>query len=182
MPKPRVKGLNFGRGSKSRSLVKGAHVTAKLTIDPASWQELKRKLEALKNEIDKKPIQEEAVMAGAAVIRDEADVRAPGPHNVAEIVERKDLRDVVTAGVGPDKDHWHYRFSETGATPHEIKVAQGAIVFYGDQATPFIGKSVQGAGGTVAKPFLRPAVENKGAAAIDAMGKVLREGIEKAVK
>jgi HK97 gp10 family phage protein len=183
MPKrPRVKGMSFGRGYKSRSLARGAHVTAKLTIDPASWQELKRKLEALKDELSKRAIQEEAVLAGAGIIREEADKHAPGPHIVAEIVERADLPDVVTAGVGPDKKHWYYRFAETGATPHEIKAAGGAIVFYGNQATPFVGKGAQNTGGMPAKPFLRPAVENKGTDAIDAMGNVLRKGIERAVK
>jgi HK97 gp10 family phage protein len=165
-----------------QSLVRGANVTAKLTIDPQSWNELKRKLEALKDELSRQALQEEAVLAGAEIIRDEATTHAPGPHIVAEIVKRADLSDVVTAGVGPDEEHWYYRFAETGATPHEIRAAGGAIVFYGEQAQPFVGKRALGTGGTPARPFLRPAIERKGPTAIEAMGQVLAEGIKRATK
>lgn len=154
-----------------------SHVTGRLSIKPESWAALKKDLEKLGEAVSKRT-QEEAVLAGAKVIADEANNRAPGPHIVYDIIKYEPNPALVAAGVGPDEDHWYYRFIELGATRHDIQ--GNPIAFQGDQGF-FIGRNAQNTGGVIARPFLRPAMESKSQAAQQAMADVIEEEMRKAV-
>ncbi|MBK8211567.1 MAG: hypothetical protein IPK78_18080 [Rhodospirillales bacterium] len=59
-----------------------------------------------------------AMLAAFGPVVDTANAKAPGPHIEAEVVSATENR--VTVAVGPDKEHWYYRFHERGAAAHEI--------------------------------------------------------------
>lgn len=166
---------------------RGAAVRGKLSIDPKSYAAFERQMKRLM-EAARKEIIQEALLAGAAVVHDEAEQHAPGPHIEVELMERGDLKkvsslgknigkDSVLAAIGPDADHWHYRFSELGATPHDI--AGSPFLAFEGRAGTVIVRGVKAAGGVAAKPFLRPAMESKRDEAIAAMEAVLKREIGK---
>lgn len=105
--------------------------------------------------------------AGAVPVVDAANSRAPGPHIEAEVVGVSEKR--VTVKIGPDKEHWYYRFAETGAAAHEIA---GPLVFEGREGLMRTASAHHP--GMAAQPFLRPARDEKQGAASDAMGASLR--------
>lgn len=114
----------------------------------------------------------EAVMAGAQVVVGAADGNAPGPHIIAKIT--KSSAAGAVASIGPDADHWHYRFFETGVAAHEIT---------GDPLLWFAGRDglVRTAGvrhpGMPARPFLRPAHDGTVEEQTRAVGDRLREAL-----
>ena len=59
----------------------------------------------------------------------------------------------VEVGIGPDKDHWFYQFSETGAAAHEINGSP--LLFQGREG--MVKTARVSHPGMPAKPFLRPA-------------------------
>ena len=106
-----------------------------------------------------------ALHAGAEEFQAGANRRAPGPHIVIGKVERDG--DKVKVAVGPDKEHWFYRFWEFGARPHEIKPLRGrqAVAFTG-RAGAVVRRVVHHPGVKQA-PFLRPTMDED-------CGKILR--------
>lgn len=168
---------------------RAASVRAKLSLDPKSVADFQRKLKDLEKVI-RQAVEEDALMAGAQVIHDEAEKRAPGPYIEIEILSKGQLSKVSKVGasmssasrvaaIGPDKEHWYYRFPEFGATPHDI-AGSPVLAFQGDQGdvvTPF----VHSAGGMPARPFMRPA-EAKADEARKAMADVLLAEIEKVTR
>jgi HK97 gp10 family phage protein len=112
----------------------------------------------------------------------------------------------IYAVIGPDTAHWYYRFSEYGTKAHSVKrrkrtqkeitarYAQGrgayrklkkqyagrrpAMVFSIDGRLIF-ARNVRG---MAAHPFLRPAVDSQGTAAVIEVGKVMGKEIEKAAR
>lgn len=127
-----------------------------------------RKLQALQTGVA--DVIEDATRAGAEVVADTARAGAPGPFITVE-VERNDS-DKAVAKIGPDKDHWYYRFFETGTAPHEI-TGNPFLVFtaYGKL---FVIRQVWN-NGMAARPFLRPALDSSKDAATDAFGAVIRK-------
>lgn len=115
----------------------------------------------------------EAAGAGSEVIRNEADRLAPGPHIITgnERVEGG----VAEVSIGPDEEHWYYRFFEFGATDHEIR--GNPLVFQGE-AGLVVTRRVNHPG-MAARPFLRPAASGMKEQAKDAAGQVFRAEIEK---
>jgi len=135
-------------------------------------KEFEAKLASLRSQIS--GILEEATLAGAEVIKDQADHLAPAPHIETEIVESTHYQ--ATADIGPDEDHWYYRFLETGAGPHEI-TAPG-LVFTGMEGDQIVRVSVDHHG-MAARPFLRSAHDEKQAEATEATGQTFLEIINK---
>ena len=113
---------------------------------------------------------ERATQAGADVVAEAARANAPGPFIAVEVERNK--RDLAVAKIGPDKDHWYYRFFETGTAPHEI-TGNPFLVFtaYGKR---FVIRQVWH-NGMAARPFLRPALDGSKGTATDAFGAVIRE-------
>ena len=118
-----------------------------------------------------------ALMPGAEVIESGANRRAPGPHIVTGKPKRKG--DKVSVAVGPDKEHWFYRFAEFGARPHEIKPRRGrqAVAFTG-QAGAVVRRVVHHPG-VKQVPFLRPAMDEDRDKAIRAIRDELARIIER---
>lgn len=119
---------------------------------------------------------EMAVTAGALIVQEAARENAPGPEIKHETV-RKTKR-LVEVAVGPDKKHWHYRFFETGTGAHQI-TGNPWLVFDGDGGRVRV-RSVQHPG-MAARPFLRPAIDERQDAAEMAMGQVWKAAIEEAI-
>ena len=93
-----------------------------------------------------------AVAAGAEVLRDGAERRAPrltGDLAEGMTYQLTAHRDGVTASIGPDKDSFYGLFQEFG-TSHQP-----------------------------ARPFLRPTVDEDGARAVSAIAQKLKEGLER---
>ena len=111
-----------------------------------------------------------AVEEGGEVIRQEANRLAPGPHVVMEVEEGKGF---ATAKIGPDEEHWYYRFFETGAGRHLI--TGDPLVFEGRKGTVITG-SVDHPG-MAARPFLRPAFDGKSGEARDQLGERLKRAV-----
>lgn len=113
-----------------------------------------------------------AAEAGAAVLRNAANEAAPGPHIIVARGEGgdDDGRSAVTYEIGPDEQHWYYRYLETGVGPHEIvPSARRALM---------IDESIRARAmhpGMTARPFLRPALDTRRDAALRAAGRAIRE-------
>lgn len=138
-------------------------------------KDFEKKLIGLRKDMSK--ILEEAAQAGADVIADEANHLAPGPHIKTEVVESKMTHADVE--IGPDEDHWYYRFFETGAGPHEVTPKNvGGLRFLGPEGKMIV-RTFAFPGGMGASPFLRPAHDGKSDEAEQATGKVFLSVINK---
>lgn len=115
----------------------------------------------------------QAGRAGAEVIRQAAEANAPGPHIEIDVVSA--TGEQVVIDIGPDADHWHYRFAETGAAPHEIR--GNPLLAFAGQNGLVVTRRVSHPG-MAARPFLRPAHDGSRTAAADEFGAALRERIE----
>ena len=169
------------------------NVKARLSLDPASFARHKKQLKELARAA-RKEIIEEALMAGGEIIHSAAESRAPGPLQL-RIIGGRTLRKRVDsafsavvksngkfAAIGPDAKHWYYRFNEFGAKPHDIKAKRAKMLhFQGPDGEVFTARAIK-SGGVKMRPFLRPAVDGQGSAAVKAMGDVLVREIEKAAK
>jgi HK97 gp10 family phage protein len=113
---------------------------------------------------------ESAALIGAAVIEAAAERLAPGPYLEKEVSEREKGR--VTVDIGPDEDHWHYRFFETGAAPHRI--TGNPWLAWDDVVVRSVDHP-----GMAAQPFMRPAFDQKRGEAADAFGEALRKVLER---
>jgi HK97 gp10 family phage protein len=144
-------------------------VTVRLEGD----KELKRKLDLLGRRARGALLK--AAEAGAEVIENAAEQRAPGPHIV--IGNQKVEGGRAEVDIGPDKEHWHYQFFETGATGHEIS---GSPLVFEGEAGLVVTKKVNHPG-MPAEPFLRPALSDKREDAKDAAGRVFKAEIDQLV-
>lgn len=158
--------------------------TVRMAMDPKSWGAFKAKLDRLEKAA-KKEVVDKALAEGGEILRAAASSGAPGPGIVAEVTTGRTLKkkkrsagvkaNARVVAVGADEDHWHYRWSEFGARPHDVVVrVKSALKLY-----PFgtFSKSATNAGGTRKFAFLRRAFETKGDAAIQAMKTVLAKEI-----
>ena len=140
-------------------------------------KELVKKLKELGDGAEQ--VLETAAEAGAEVIADQANNHAPGPHIEVDITEKS--RTSATVEIGPDEDHWYYRFFETGVQPHEITPkSAGGLAFAGIEGE-IVLQLVQHPG-MPANPFLRPAMDEKKQAAVDATGAEFKQEIDKQVE
>lgn len=114
-----------------------------------------------------------ATLAGAEVIVAAADGLAPGPHIDAEVTSASASK--IEVAIGPDEEHWYYRFFETGTQPHEIE-GSPLLAFEGDEG--WVRTRQVAHKGMAARPFLRPAHDEKSQEAQDQLGAVVRERIE----
>ena len=158
----------------ARKALRGATIRGSLAITDASWKKLRGQLKNLEKAV-RKEIMKEAVLLGAEIVKDEANPNAPGPH--IEVAIDKVTETNATAKVGPDNEHWYYRFAELGATSHEISGAP--LVFQGSEGLVVTGSVTHP--GRAARPFLRPAMESKSQEVQQAMADVIEEEMRKAV-
>lgn len=158
----------------ARKALRGATIRGSLAITDASWNKLRAQLKKLDKAV-RKEIMEKAVLAGAEMVRGEANQRASGPH-IEVALDKVTDRNAI-AKVGPDNEHWYYRFDELGATAHEITGAP--LVFQGESGLIVTGSVSHP--GRAARPFLRPAMEGKSQEAQQAMADVIEDEMRKAV-
>lgn len=142
-----------------------------VTVRLEGGEELLRKL----NELDLNVKRElrAAGVAGAEEIRALANGMAPGPHVEIDVVRTTGT--VVEVAIGPDAEHWYYRFHERGAVAHEI---HGAELLAFDGASGLVITPRVSHPGMAAQPFLRPAMDENEGPATDAMGARLRAAVE----
>lgn len=139
----------------------------KVTYKLDGADELRSQLKKMGRDADR--ALEAAATIGAQVLQAAANHDAPGPHIEVETVESSRKRAVVH--IGPDKDHWYYKFFETGVQAHPISGSQWLRWFEGSE--PVFARSVQHKG-MAAKPFMRPAFDTKKDRARDRAGAALR--------
>ncbi len=122
---------------------------------------------------------EEAALDGADVIKDHANKLAPGPHIETDV--KSVTRTRAKVDIGPDEYHWYYRFFETGTAKHEVTPKNKAGL-----AFPFLGerivRMISNPSGMAAQPFLRPARDEKEAAAEEATGRKFLDVINRHVE
>lgn len=147
----------------------------KPTVEVIGDEELARKLRALDDQALAALLK--AGQAGADVIEADAERRAPGPNIETEVMVKEPL--AVEIGIGPDDEHWYYRFFEYGAVEHEIKaVKKQRLRFEGEDGEIFMSR-VKKHPGMTAEPFLRSAFDQKKDEAVTAVGKVLERIIDR---
>jgi HK97 gp10 family phage protein len=115
-----------------------------------------------------------AILAAAEVIEEAAESKAPGPNIGKEVVKNSGTK--VEVDVGPDKDHWYYRFVETGTSGHEIRPATKQALLI--EMTQFAARAEHP--GMSARPFLRPALDENINDARDAAGREWKRALEAA--
>lgn len=114
---------------------------------------------------------EAGALAGADVVAGDANRRAPGPNIHAEVVERS--QSSVTVDIGPDEEHWYYKFFETGTQPHRITPLNRKALRFEVGDEEIFALAVQHPG-MAAQPFLRPALDENADGAAGAAGQALR--------
>jgi HK97 gp10 family phage protein len=118
----------------------------------------------------------DATEDGARVIQAAANDYAPSP--VIEIQFNKTSPGFAEIAIGFPKEKYYYQFFETGATAHEIEAANRQALKFESGGVEFFAKAVSHPG-MRARPFLRPAVDEKEQAAADAFGRRIVEEIRK---
>lgn len=194
------------------------NIQARLRIDPRSLDEFNAQLKRLA-QVTRVEVVTDALEAGGALIHDAAEQKAPGPHIEYQVMRGSELMkkwrsaaaqgikpEALYVAIGPDEDHWYYRFAEFGVKAHGVKKrkrtraeidarkTQGRSA-YRSLRRQFAGKTpsmvftingelifAKKVRGQPKKPFLRPAADSQGNAAIQAIGKVLKLEIEKAAR
>jgi HK97 gp10 family phage protein len=117
-----------------------------------------------------------AVIEGGKALEDEIESRAPGPHVITVPDMRSIKRGYAGVSVGPDKEHWYYRFFETGTTPHEIEVETAeALTLVGGN----LRERVMNHPGMAAQPFMRPGFDASEARVKAKIGEELWEQLRK---
>jgi HK97 gp10 family phage protein len=202
----------------------GKEIRAKLTISPESLSRFKAALSQLR-EVTREAIVKEALLAGGEVVHDAVERRAPGPHIEVEFAKGSQLntgratgdmkKEIRSSGlyvvVGPDKEHWHYRFSEFGSSEHGVSkrkrtrfkqyasrhnISASALRTYKNGKARKAGNLkpvmswMQGGKrifarkvrGMAAKPFMRPGVDESEKETMQAIMQVLIREIKKASK
>lgn len=142
-----------------------------VTVRLEGGEELLRKLSQL--DLNVRRELRAAGVAGAEVVKAVANGMAPGPH--VEINVERAAGTVVEVAIGPDAEHWYYRFHERGAVAHEIR---GAALLAFDGASGLVITPRVSHPGMAAQPFLRPAMDESDGTASDAMGARLRAAVE----
>ena len=112
-----------------------------------------------------------ATLAGGQVVADAAAGSAPGPGIVAEVLAASAAG--VEVGIGPDKEHWYYQFSETGAAAHEITGTP--MIFEGREGMVKTAKVSHP--GMAAQPFLRPAHDSTQREQEDTLGQHIKAAL-----
>lgn len=208
-----------------RPTFRAKNIQARLRIDPRSLAEHNRKLKRLEG-VTRREVVEAALLAGGGLIKSAANQKAPGPDIVMEVMTGAELMrgwrsggaqgikpEALYVAIGPDKQHWHYRFSEFGVKAHSVKrrkrtryqqhLRKGGVSISKarnyrtgakqsrttGQTRPSMVFTIDGklifarkVKGFAAKPFLRPAADSQGPAAIQALGKELAREIEKVAR
>lgn len=145
-------------------------------------KELDEALKKLPEHLQKRAMKE-AFVAGGGVIQQTAQAivdRKTG--NLARAIELKFIPDLGNGNGGVAiyvnrKKAWYGRLVEFGTAPHTIRARRAKSLKIGDTYV----KDVQHPG-AAAKPFMRPAFDNKKNTAVNVIAVTLRKAIERYAK
>jgi HK97 gp10 family phage protein len=118
-------------------------------------------------------VKKRAAEAGGEVIRGEADRMAPGPHIV---MQTKAKGDRVRVDIGPDDEHWYYKFFETGVGRHDIGPKNSSVLRFIDEGELVFTRLVDHPG-MPAQPFLRPALDENVSRVVEAVAREIRKAL-----
>ena len=149
-------------------------MASKMHVEIEGLQELAQALEDAGADV--KEVLKDAIVSAGEIVAQAAIPAAPGAEIYPEVDEEESSDKKIVVNVGPDQDHWYYRFQETGATAHEINAAPGALAFEGDQGV-VVTKSVSHPG-VVGRPFLRPALTSTKDRAVEEVGNHIKGVLE----
>ena len=102
---------------------------------------------------------EDAALTGAEEFKERANNLAPGPHIETDTVKK--TKTIAEVDIGPDKEHWYYRFFETGVGPHEVTPKNTGGLKFPGLAGEMIVRMIAHPKGFPAQPFLRLAFDEK---------------------
>jgi len=123
---------------------------------------------------DLKSAIEAILMVGAEIIRQAAASRAKG--KIAANMTKERLSDSpITVGIGPSKRQWYAKFREFGTKAHSVKPRRAKALQVGLDT---FRARVRNHPGTVAQPFLRPALDENGGDAQTAMGNEVKRVLD----
>lgn len=150
-------------------------------------KEIARKLKKMSRDIRTKEL-DRASRAGAALVRDEAKLRAPMDTGLLRraIIFRKQRR--LSTGystayaVGVGSKAWYFPLVEFGAQPHVIRAERVRVLAsFTSNMAGAVNRQVFGAvvhhTGAPANPFFRSAWESRKVAVKDKMAEVLRKRV-----
>ena len=150
--------------------------SSRIKAEMKGLDELRDKLLARAESV--RSVAQRAAEAGAGVIQKAADVGAPSPGSVKTRTTVLGRRGQVRVDIGSDKKHWHHMFFELGADPHEITPRVRRTLKFEVGESEIFARAVQHPG-MAAKPFLRPAIDERQEQAVAAVGDVLRGAVER---
>ncbi len=134
--------------------------------------DLQRALDQLPAKIEAN-VMRSALRQGANVIKDEAKAKVPvhlgalrDSIRVSTGMKRGTVKATIKAG---DKKAWYWRFVEFGTKAHWIKPKNKKSLFLAGLARETVHHP-----GARAKPFMRPALDARAHAAIEAVGEAIR--------
>jgi HK97 gp10 family phage protein len=119
-------------------------------------------------------VKKRAAEAGGEVIRRAADRMAPGPHVVMGTEAKGDR---VRVDIGPDDEHWYYKFFETGVGRHDIGPKNSSVLRFIDEGELVFTRLVKDHPGMPAQPFLRPALDENVKQAVEAVAGEIRKAL-----
>lgn len=188
----------------------GAELRVSLRVDTGKFE---RDMAGLSDVVQKRLVKA-ALLAGGDVIRKTAVSRAPGPSVVVQAmsagrlvkgVNTREMKKAISSTglyvvVGPDREHWYYRFSEYGTKTHRVTKRKRTVraqalkrggmrlrdvrkvtgktrpvMSWMDGGRRVFALKVRG---FAAKPFMEPAAASAGGAAVAEVGKVLAREIK----
>lgn len=121
------------RPRRSRKPGFGKEIKASLRIDKQSLADMLKALRTLALAA-RREVVEKALLAGGNVAQAEMQKRAPGPYIEVEFVRGGSIKKGTASGsekkaiqltgvyvaVGPDSDHWYYKFTDSGTKAHGV--------------------------------------------------------------
>lgn len=143
-----------------------------VTVDIKGLKELDQFLKSLPEQIQRKALAQ-ANLAGAAVIREEAKLRAPVRSDARAMrVGKNSTKATLPGFLRASIRAWRLKKGSTSTVSHAVGVSGKA----------YYGKFIEfGTKYIAARPFLRPALDAAYLRAIEAVGKVLKVKIEKEI-
>jgi HK97 gp10 family phage protein len=143
------------------------------SVKVSGLKELNVFLDTLPDKLQKN-VMRAALRAGAKVIADQARENVP----VASGKLKKDITigtrsrgGVVTASVKAGaKSAWYAKFVEFGTAAHEINAKPGSVMMFNGQIAIRVNHP-----GAKPQPFMRPALDARGQAAVQAVAEKMRE-------
>lgn len=149
-------------------------------VNVKGMKELHEALQTLPVKLERN-VMRAAINAGARVLRDEARMRAPvksGELRAGIRVKSSNVKNgtitggITTAGTKAKPGAWYAHFVEFGTAAHVIRAKPGKFLAFGGGLYTQVNHP-----GARAQPFMRPALDAKGQAAVQAVADKVRSAL-----